>query len=464
MMRSLRILLIPVIPVILLCIAIVFGGGSHPDQISHLALQLGASLVICAALWPAVKNNWTGGMFTLVGLVCIFAIWSLLQMVPLSASFWQSLPGRSIVLEGATLLGADKDAIMPISLTPTNGFSDLLGLLPPIAIFLTLAAIGLRRGTKYLLWAITLIGAACSALGLLQILMSSRELYFYSFTNFGSPVGFFANVNHQATLLLMCIPFCAALIGSIRRNWTGEDADVGQLIFCGACFLVMITGLFAAGSVAGYTLLVPTLIFSFLLIGQESGGTQSRILVYVILFLTVIGTGTLVAFSPVLDGLGATSFEDTTVSRRGIWATSMQALDEHGLLGSGLGSYTEVYRLYEDPDAVTSTFVRFAHNDYLQTVIELGLVGFALMGAIVLLWLWLFITAFSSKTDQHTRLKKAALIAILVVLLHSMVDYPGRTPAILCFVTLCFSVLTLPERSRKRASKEEEQLGSHLTI
>ncbi|MDJ0922044.1 MAG: O-antigen ligase family protein [Henriciella sp.] len=463
-MPSVKDLAFSAAPLVLLCIALVFGGASHPGQTSHLLLQFGAALVICAALWQATRNDWTGTMFALFAIVGVFTLWALAQLVPLPPSVWHDLPGRAIVFNGASLLGAETDQHMPLSLTPARGFTDLLGLLVPLAMFFTLAAIGLRRGTKGLLWTITAFGAGSAVLGLLQVVLSREDLYFYSFTNFGFPVGFFSNVNHQATFLLMCLPFCAALIGSIRRDWTGEDADIGKIIVCSACFLLLITGVFAAGSVAGYALLAPTLVLSLLLVGQSRSGWGQQLLIYGLVVVALVGTGFLVAYSPVLDGLGETSMDDTTVSRLGIWTTSMNALDEFGLIGSGFGSYSDVYRLYEDRSAVTGTWVRLAHNDYLQTVIELGLVGVALIVSVLLLWFWLFVSAFSAKPGPFVRIRKAAAVALLVLLLHSVVDYPGRTPAILCFAALCFSVLVLPDRTRQRARKEDEQRGSHLTL
>lgn len=90
-------------------------------------------------------------------------------------------------------------------------------------------------------WTIPLLGAASALLGLAQVFTGDQSpLYLYDFTSRGLPAGFFSNFNHQASFLLMCLPFTAALAGRLRRDSEGKDRDTALAILVAACFLILV--------------------------------------------------------------------------------------------------------------------------------------------------------------------------------------------------------------------------------
>jgi hypothetical protein len=62
------------------------------------------------------------------------------------------------------------------------------------------------------------------ALGAVQR-AGNQAAHFYQITNFGMGTGFFANVNHMATLLMCGIPFVAALYLSNRSRGRSAQRD-----------------------------------------------------------------------------------------------------------------------------------------------------------------------------------------------------------------------------------------------
>jgi O-antigen ligase len=128
-------------------------------------------------------------------------------------------------------------------------------------------------------------------------------------------------------------------------------------------------------------------------------------------------------------------------------ATTVVAIKDTFPEGVGLGSFPQVYRTYEDQNAVGSEQVNHAHNDYLEFVLELGLPGLLLILAFIFWW--------SSRTIHVWRssykggdLGRAGSVVVLVVLLHSVVDYPVRTSAMaVLFAMAC--ALMMPVWSRR---------------
>ena len=76
-----------------------------------------------------------------------------------------------------------------------------------------------------------------------------------------------------------------------------------------------------------------------------------------------------------------------------MWSDSLDAIPDYALTGSGLSTYRYVFPIYRSSGG--RIFYSWAHNDYLQLLIELGLPGFLLL-------LWLMIAVWG----QAMRVRK----------------------------------------------------------
>ena len=56
-------------------------------------------------------------------------------------------------------------------------------------------------------------------------------------------------------------------------------------------------------------------------------------------------------------------------------STTVEIIKDSFPIGTGLGTFSTVYRRYEDPSRVTRQFANHAHNDYVEAVLELGAAG-----------------------------------------------------------------------------------------
>jgi O-antigen ligase len=181
--------------------------------------------------------------------------------------------------------------------------------------------------------------------------------------------------------------------------------------------------------------------------------------------ISILGSAIMVATSPILEGLGVTSFGDEgDLSRQGIWRVTGNILQEHALLGTGLGTFTEVFRLYETGDGLTTNFVNNAHNDYLQISVEWGVPGLLIVAAALLLFCRLFIRTWLRRQDQGYRLRRAASVSLLTLILHSMVDYPSRTPGIAGLAMACLVILILPRHRESSRDVAPEGRPGHVTL
>ena len=449
----------------LLMAALVAGGASLEGQAAK-ALLFAGSGAIATAMLALTDLRWlTGpvrsGLVFLAALILLIVI----QTLPAPAGWPLTETDRDIARSGAALL-SDRVISPAISVFPEATIAAGLALLAPFAAFVLIAGLSWRRGAALMAWAIPLLGADSALLGLAQVFTGDQSpLYLYDFTSHGLPAGFFSNVNHQASFLLMCLPFTAALAGRLRHDWEGQDTDTALAILVAACFLLILIGILGAGSVAGYILLVPVMLLSlFLLRGGRREGSGSG-LGYAMILAILLFAGGIIFSSPVLEGLGVTSLEDSDLSRVGITRTSLEILPEHWRLGTGLGTFEQVYHLYEDPGSVNRTYVAHAHDDYIEWAIETGVPGMVLLALFLAWWAAQMVRVWTGRIEGGSGLRRAASIATLVIVLHSLVDYPLRTPAIATLGAVCLALMIVPrERPRKRPEPLPDAEPSTRTV
>jgi O-antigen ligase len=101
---------------------------------------------------------------------------------------------------------------------------------------------------------------------------------------------------------------------------------------------------------------------------------------------------------------------------------------EYRFFGSGLGGFESVFLNYQ---AVANNFkVEFAHNDYLQYLAELGILGFSILAAILGDLLIQILRNATARSDESRRLLLVACAGgFVAILLHSFVDFNMYTPA-----------------------------------
>ncbi len=452
--RALRLAGKLILPVSL-ALTVIFGGASAAGFVAHAWILAGAGLIaaVTVGAWDTSRSQ--SSLVTLLGFLAALMGLGALQLLPLPSSFVLGLPGRETVAEGWRLLEIAPRS-SPLSMAPGRTLGALGYLLIPLASVLVVYRLGWRRATVWIGWTIAGLGAASGLYGMAQVLIvGESELYLYEHTSRGLPVGFFANANHQASFLLMTLPFTAALIGDIRSGGIDRDAERARYIILATLGAVQLVGVLAVGSVAGYLLLAPTLLFCFLITGSRrrsfSGRTGFGLVAIVVAGILLVAT------SPLLEGLGKTSFSTEGTSRLGMARVTMEAIEDHIWLGSGLGTFEPVFKLYEDPASVSPTFANHAHNEYLQWTLEMGVPGLLLLGAFIAWWFWKFFWIWSAVKDDTARIRRAASVATLIVMLHSAVDYPARTPAILALSCVCLAVMTLMPRTRMKPDSEDDE-------
>lgn len=431
---------------ILLAISFVFGGASREHALRLALVELAALPLLVLSADRLIRSGlWRGHRFALA-LLGAFAAIPLIQLIPLPPAIWTALPGRADMVLALQLTGM-QPGWAPLSVTPDLTWQSALAILPPAAMFLAVLGASQAQTARMIGF---YLGAAVIAvlLGAAQLASGGERLYPWATTAAGSVTGFFANRNHLATLLLSTLPFAAVFGAAVLRR----RSDQRLPLWFGALFMgLVVVGLAAIRSRAGVILFGPVAIASLLAawIAAGRGRPGPGLIALTGGVAAAIGVVAILALPPILARFDVQSAPD---GRFEGWPIVAEASDAWLPLGSGIGSFDAVFRSVEPLEQLDPTFFNHAHNEYLETWLEAGWPGIALIIAF-LVWygrrLW---AAWKAGPSRERDLQRAASIALLAMLVHSGVDYPLRTATLAVLFALCAAIL---EKAGQTSGREQ---------
>lgn len=433
--------------------ALLLGGASRDEVLAPDLVRLAALPVLGMAIWR-LRNE---PVFAPGPLRLPFAILAgllllpLVQLVPLPLELWSRLPSRSVIAEVYRMAG--HAPWRPISLNPQATWSAMLCLLPAVAMFLaTLTLDGVER--RRLVFVLLGVGALSVVMGTMQIAGGATSpLRLYEITNAGGALGFFSNRNHFASYLLCLIPL--ATMAGLRFARTFPPEPTKMMFYIGLA-VVFVAGVTSTFSRAGVLLLGPAVVGAFALgwyggvARKGAGGVALAGLAALVAVVVIAQFG----MQGVMDRFQSGIAEDLR------WRAAKVTLDAIAAnlpFGSGMGSFVGVYKMFEQPEAMELTYVNHAHNDWLEVILETGVLGAALLVAF-LAWFaragWR-VWRRGASAGVGAGMARAAWLMVLLLLLHSFLDYPLRTPALMTVFAFACALLVLQpsaERSPDRAS------------
>jgi O-antigen ligase len=374
----------------------------------------------------------------------LFLALCLLQIVPLPESILGVLSDKRLGIwrESNSLLASlgfsSLKNTVTISLYPNATWRETLLLLSYIAFgFVISKKFTTENKIRTLLYPLLAVSIFQAAYGIYQYLLDIRNS---AYPDLISATGSFVNRNHFAGYLEMSIPIAlgyALSLGawqdskrrSLFRTWISSDHLYKQALLL---FLVgiMLLALILSKSRMGIISAMLSLAFFFV---TYYGLKRDKIKIgWMLVFVVAVALlyGLWIGLYPVFERF--LQIEGDAPGRILVWKDSLNAIKDFPLLGTGFGTFSYVYPLYKN--SMEQAFVySYAHNDYLQLMVETGLIGFALLITALLLLIFNSLRSLKGFSEQgdYSRffLGLGALTGIISILIHSLADFNLHIPA-----------------------------------
>lgn len=283
---------------------------------------------------------------------------------------------------------------------------------------------------RSLVLSLAVLGFALALFGSVQEFTSDGKLYWIRTPqNPAGTFGPYVNRNHYAGVMEMLFPF--ALIGALKPN-----VENSKRIVLGFASLLMIATVFLCGSRGGFISVALQMMFLAVLLFWRSRHT-GLVLTLTLAFVLAGAFGTWLGSDLLIGRLGELK-NGNGFSRLQVAKDSVQMLEQRPWTGWGLGNFPIVYPEFRT--FATDLYVNEAHNDFIQLLVETGILGFAAGLALLVI---VFRRGFRQLRHADYRTWRTAAVAaslggVVGITVHSLFDFNLQIPAnALIFYVLC---------------------------
>jgi len=353
------------------------------------------------------------------GLVC-------LQLVPLPPALLRLVSPGSYAFYDRLLLNPPLRAWRPISVSPPDtlrGLAFLAGF--SLLFFAVFREFGESHWRRRLLRTVVVAGLVLAVEAFVQAASGEpRRIWgvFQPRWDFGV-FGAYVNRNHFAGYMVMpvalALGFALESFARLRAAWErrrrgflalGEPAGSAALRASVAA-MVLVAGLVASTSRGGISAFAATALLLPLVARQR--------------WRTAVATVGLASLGVAWIGLGgylAAFSRGVRASRVDLWVDMIRMFPRFPLLGAGWNAFSTAYPWYQT--VWRSDWIGEAHDEYLQILLDTGLVGLA-----VFLPLLAIVARRALARARHGPLELGVLAALLAVALDNLVDFNWQIPA-----------------------------------
>jgi O-antigen ligase len=332
----------------------------------------------------------------------------------------------------------------------------------------------LSQSSRWLLrlwYVIGLVGGSIAFLGLLQKATGAQMIFWqpppppeFGVTTFFAT--YFYHGNAGAFLNLVW-PLSAGLV---LREFTSRSHP-GMRALWTIVFIVTIAGVLANTSrmaqlVTLVLLVVIGLYFGPVLLRKLSGAQKSVAIAGALaIVLTLIALAQATHLEQPLNRWQSVGERIPADARWQASRMALRALPDAGLFGFGPGTFRVVFPGYnnESGNPVPGTW-RFLHEDYLQTVLEWGWLGSSIWALLFFGGIAVAIRSYKRYatrewTPRRRVLQPLAMVALVGVALHALVDFPFQIESIQLYVAtylgICWGSSLWYQKSEVRRHSSE---------
>lgn len=355
-------------------------------------------------------------------------------------------------------------AIGSLSLAP---YQTLLTVIQLVIFFVFFAAaqtfISNEERLRRTIVVIVAFGSLMAFFGILQHLGSASAIYGLRPSAQAVPFASFVNRHHFAAFMEMTIGLTLGLL--FGKKAVKSDKRIFLLI----AIVIMGIAIVLTSSRGGMLSLLAVVIFVVTINlrqkaddeagvdGETDGGRRGKIISVggaILLLLILFGSVLLLGGDEsLMRGIGMGAVGDISTGRFHFWQIGWRIFLDHPILGAGFDAFGTVFPGYDSRNGIFR--VEQTHNDYLQTLADGGILGFACVAAFIFLLFRKSRAVIGKASDRFGRsAATGALAGCFGILIHSFFDFPLRTSSNMFFfltlVVIATNLIAPRKASRQR--------------
>ncbi len=386
--------------------------------------------------------------------LALFLVLIFIQMVPIPSEIMRSLFPKRYDFYMSIL--PSFEGARSISIYTHQTRVELFKFISYIGMFfLALSILDSRDRIKKVVLMVVIAGIIEAFLGIFQMLTKSNGIFWFWHSAYkrSGYFGSFVNPNHFATYMGMVTCMGIGLLisrprisfSSSNENWrhylSEFEAYISKNILLIFLLTIMGTSIFLSLSRGGILCFLFTLVFIFILQGFRASRKKRIVIVITgLIFAFLIWIG----IDPIIKEL-STLFKLTRASpdRPIAWKDSFRIIKDYPLMGVGWGNFRNIFPLYKSP--MLHSFWYHAHNEYVEYLVDVGIIGFVLFYGCLFSCLFIIIKRWFRRTEVFSiGITLGGISAILLLLMSNMVTFNLHIP---CIAFLFFLVLAIIMRS-----------------
>lgn len=350
-------------------------------------------------------------------------------------------------------------SVSPSSTLSLNPYLTRLFLIQLVVAFVFFAAsltfINNRKRFQSISLTIIIFSSIIAFYGILQYLANPESIYGIRPFGQSSPFAAFFNKHHFAAFMEMTLGLTLGLL-------FGDATRQNKKIFFIIAAVIMGMAILLTGSRGGIISLLGVIAFvvfwnfvknrEIKKLDADEGlkriFLKRNLLLFgggfaliVLLFFGVLFVG---GDQSLLRGFGITNVEgDVTTGRSHFWTVALRIFFAHPIIGAGFDAFGVAFTRY---DTWSGTFrIEQAHNDYLQILADAGILGFICIAVFIYLLFRQGIRTIKNNTDKFAMNGAiGALAGCFGIIIHSIFDFPLRTPSNALFFLMMVTLAVVP--------------------
>jgi len=403
------------------------------------SLSVMEALCFAAALFYFSKPQNHGIVYRVPGIIQLILLlcYMLLQVIPLPATLVGFISPATLALYQGTIGIVEMPAWITLSINPKSTLEEFFRFSAYISFYVL--SVQLLTDSKRLKKTVLIVLGLCSFIALQAILQkyldNGRIYWLRAVPPKSSFTGPYVYHNHFAGYVEMLVPVAIALFFRYRPQMHYGDSWRQRLtnilthlqfnthLLLGIAAVLMTVSIFVSlsrGGMISFGLSCFTLLAVLGRREKKNGSIHLGLVLLAVIFLAVGWFGWDIIdqeFGLIFDQRG--KFQE---ARPLIWQDSINIIKDFPVSGTGWGTFGNIYSTYRT--YLEENFAYHAHNDYIETLANGGIVSLVLIG-------WFLGAVFTQIRKSLARrrdtyavyLTWGSLSGILAIIIHSVTDF-----------------------------------------